>query len=101
MGDQPSSIAYLTHKIDVAFEFIEVRTGEYGLKPMLSSGKTPTGTLDAFREELAQVLDNLTGEVGSRKRANARRVKSKLAMAWTEGGAAREAFSHLVERYGL
>lgn len=101
MGDQPSNIAYLAHVADVAFEFIEVRTGEFGLKPMLSSGKTPTGTLDAFREELAQVLNSITGEVGSRKRANARKMQAELAMAWAEGGAAREAFSNLVKRYGL
>lgn len=101
MGDQPTNIAYLTHTADVAFEFLEVRTGDFGLRPILASGKTPTGTLDAFREELVHVLDNVTGEVGSRKRVNARRMQVELAMAWAEGGPARETFSDLVQRYGL
>lgn len=89
MGDQPGNIAYLVHTADVAFELVEVRTGAHGLKPLYASGKTPTGTLDAFRTEFKQVLDDMAGEVGARKRANARRMQGSLAKAWNDDGPAR------------
>ena len=89
------------HTADVAFELTEVRTGPYARKPLLASGKTPTGTLEAFRAELKQVLDDMAGEVGARKRANARRMQGELSKAWGEGESARRAFSSLVDNYGL
>lgn len=100
-GDQPANVAYLTYTADVAFEFTEVRTGELGLKPLLQSGKTPTGTVEAFRAELHALLDDAFGAVGARKRANAKRHQAQLASAWAEGGSARTAFDAFVTRYGL
>ncbi|KZW02223.1 UDP-Glycosyltransferase/glycogen phosphorylase [Exidia glandulosa HHB12029] len=100
-GDQPSNIAYLTHIADVAFELIEVRTGEHGLKPLLPSGKTPTGTLEAFQKELQVLLDDMAGSAGARKRQNAKKHQAELGKAWSEGGPARAAFNHFVERFNL
>ena len=101
MGDQPANIAYLVHSADVAFELVEVRAGTHGLKPLHASGKTPTGTLDAFRTELTQVLDDMAGEIGARKRANARRMRGSLGKAWSDDGPARQAFNALIEKYDL
>ncbi|KZW02221.1 UDP-Glycosyltransferase/glycogen phosphorylase [Exidia glandulosa HHB12029] len=100
-GDQPSNIAYLTHTADVAFELVEVRTGEHGLKPLRASGKTPKGTVEAFREELQVLLDDMAGDVGARKRENARKRQAELQKAWSAGGPARVAFDNFVQHYKL
>lgn len=100
-ADQPSNIAYLTHTADVAFELLEVRTGEHGLNTILATGKKATGTLDAFRVELEKLFNDMKGEPGLRKRANAKRRQADLAMAWTEGGPARVAFQRFCLQYGL
>lgn len=65
-----SQYRHLVCDLDVAFEFIEVRTEALGLKPIYLSGNTPTGTLDAFQAELNGILDGMLSEVGARKRAN-------------------------------
>jgi hypothetical protein len=101
MVDQPTNIAHLVDTLDVAFEFIEVRTGKNGLKPIYRTGKTPKGTLEAFREELKEVLDNLNSEVGLRKRANAQMRQKILASAWGPGGLTRASFQALVQKFGL
>jgi hypothetical protein len=64
-------------------------------------GKTPTGTLEAFREELNTILDALSSPVGERKRANARRHQAELANAWSPDGPARKSLDALIERYNL
>jgi small nuclear ribonucleoprotein (snRNP)-like protein len=101
LSDQPINIAHLVHTLDVAFEFVEVRTGPWAFKPILSSGKTPTGTLEAFQEEVNAVLDELQSEVGLRKAANARKHQQLLAEAWGADGPARKDFNELIQRYGL
>jgi hypothetical protein len=101
MGDQPANIAHLVDTLDVAFELIEVRTGKNGLKPIYRTGKTPKGTLEAFREELKKVLGNLNSEVGLRKRANAQMRQKLLASAWGPGGPTRASFEALVQRFSL
>lgn len=99
MGDQPANIAYLTHKADVAFELIEGRTGDLGLRPMLTTGKTPSGTLEAFIKEFESVLSAMQGEEGARKRANVKRMQAELARAWSEGGSARRAFDAFCTKF--
>jgi hypothetical protein len=100
-GDQPINIAYLVHSLDVAFELVEVRTEPWGLKSLLSSGKTPTGTLKAFQEEVETVLHELQSDVGLRKAANARKHQQLLAEAWSKDGSARKDFDELIRLYGL
>ncbi|MCJ1248747.1 hypothetical protein MMC30_005966 [Trapelia coarctata] len=97
--DQPVNIAHLVHGLDVAFEFTEVRTGESGLKPIFVTGRVPSGTVHEFEAELKEILDDMEGEVGARKRSNARRVQGKLAEAWKQNGKSRQAFEALMDRY--
>jgi hypothetical protein len=80
----------LTENLNVAFELIEVRTG-LGLKPILSTGKTPKGKQDAVGTEMREVIDQCHGETGQEKRRNVLRIKSELAKAWEHGGIARAA----------
>ena len=86
----------------MAFEFIEVRTGLDGLKPILRrEAKIPSGAADAFATELGEIITDMRGEVGGRKRANARKVQSELALvlAWGDDGSARKAFENMLEKY--
>jgi len=98
-ADQPINAAHLVHTLDVAFELYEVRTGPYGLKPIYLTGKTPSGTVEAFQEELDGILKDMKGEVGARKRANAKRHQAILAEAWSAQGPAKKAFEALLQEY--
>jgi hypothetical protein len=102
MGDQPSNATYLEHGLDVAFQFVETRTEPQGLKPIRARGDfKATGTVEAFRAEVDQVLKDTKGEAGTRKRANAKKVQGELAASWAEGGPAKIAFEEMCTRYGL
>jgi hypothetical protein len=102
MADQPSVISYLEHSLDVAFQFVEVRTGPMGLKPIRARGDfTPSGTIEAFRAEADSILREMKSEVGARKRRNAKQAQMELGKAWTEGGPAKAAFNEFVAKYGL
>lgn len=101
VGDQPGNIAYLTHTLDVAFTLYETRTGEDGLKPILATGKTPTGTLAAFKDELKQLLDDMAGEAGARKRRNVKQRQGLIAKSWGEGGRSRKELQAFCTKYGL
>ncbi|KAJ7121066.1 hypothetical protein C8R44DRAFT_736757 [Mycena epipterygia] len=70
--------------LDVAFHLIEVRTG-LGIKPM-HSGQVSRGSREAVGAELRTIFEDCQGAVGIRKRKNVERVKSELAMAWSENG---------------
>ena len=84
-SDQPVNAAYMTDILQAGYELIEVRTG-FGLKPMLRSGRTPIGTLDAIRAEAREVLKCAFGEDGARKREKVRRLREQFKAAWDRGG---------------
>ncbi|TCD71962.1 hypothetical protein EIP91_000094 [Steccherinum ochraceum] len=86
-ADQSANAVNLTVNHDVAFELLEVRTGN-GLKPIYRTGKAPVGTIDAIRAEASDVLDRAFGEEGARKRANAKSLQAKILSAWNKGGSA-------------
>lgn len=86
-ADQPANAVNLTVNHDVAYELLEVRTGN-GLKPILRTGKAPLGTLDAMKAEAREVLDKAFGEDGARKRANVKKLQKKIDSAWDKGGSA-------------
>lgn len=86
-ADQPINAVHLTENHDVAYELIEVRTGN-GLKPRLRTGKAPAGTLDALKAEARDILDKAFGEDGARKRANVKKLQAKIDSAWEKGGSA-------------
>ena len=86
-ADQPANAVNLTDNHDVAFELLEIRSGN-GLKPIYRTGKTPVGSLEAVRAEAHEVLDKAFGEDGARKRENVLRLKEKMALALEKDGSA-------------
>ena len=78
--------AHLTTNLDVAYELIEVRTGERGLQPIHRLGRAPVGTVQAVREEATLVLDKAFGEDGESKRANILKLREQVLTAWDVGG---------------
>ena len=87
-GDQPLNAILCTEQHKVGYELLEVRTGA-GLKPILRTGFTPTGTLDAVRAEARDALGKAFGEDGKEKRRNMEALQGKVLAEWDEGGAAR------------
>ncbi|TBU34157.1 UDP-Glycosyltransferase/glycogen phosphorylase [Dichomitus squalens] len=87
-ADQPVNAIHLSEDLDVAYELFEVRCGT-GLGQILRNGKTPTGTVEAVKAEMHNVLDHAFGDDGARKRVNLQAVRKKLQAAWAEDGIAR------------
>ena len=87
-SDQPVNAAYMTDILQAGYELIEVRTG-FGLKPMLRSGRTPIGTLDAIRAEAREVLKCAFGEDGARKREKVQALQRAVLGEWKEDGGSR------------
>lgn len=95
--DQPVNIARLTRVLDVAFELLEVRSGEWGIQPVHYRNQKPSGSIEALERELAVVFDAMLGEEGKRKQANAEKVRDEMARSWLEGGAARNEFEQFLD----
>lgn len=87
-ADQPVNAIYLSEDLDIAYELLEVRCGT-GLRQIYRNGKTPTGTIEAVKAEMRDVLDRAFGDDGVRKRANLHGIRKKLQAAWAEDGVAR------------
>ena len=95
-ADQPTNAIHLTENLDIAYELLEVRTGQ-GLKPIYRTGKAPIGTLDAVREEAHCVFEQAFGEDGERKRARIQGLQESFADAWKEEGPADLALQRFLE----
>lgn len=77
--DQPVNIAHLERNMDVAFEVVNVRSGEHGLRPRYGEvQRKPLGTLEALEEELNDLLDAMEGSDGEKKRMNAKKIGTSL-----------------------
>ncbi|GJE97774.1 glycosyltransferase family 1 protein [Phanerochaete sordida] len=100
-ADQPLNTVQLTENLDIAYELLEVRTGEPGLKPIYRTGKAPKGTLAAVREETRAVLDRAFGEDGARKRGNILKLREVSLGMWAERGAGRLAAEEMLSSIGL
>lgn len=87
-GDQPINASRLADTLQVGYELIEVRTG-LGLQPMLRSGRSPVGTLDAVKAEARDILTRAFGDHGARLRENLGPLRRALLGEWEEGGASR------------
>lgn len=80
LAHQPVAAAtHATENLNVAFELVQVRTGE-GLKPMYRSGLVPQGTPEAGGIELSIYIVAGIEE----------KCKVKFANAWEEDGSARK-----------
>ena len=95
-ADQPTNAIHLTENLDIAYELLEVRTGQ-GLKPIYRTGKAPTGTLDAVREEAHCVFEQAFGEDGEHKRSKIQCLQESFADAWKEEGPADLALQRFLE----
>ncbi|KDR73134.1 hypothetical protein GALMADRAFT_721937 [Galerina marginata CBS 339.88] len=100
-ADQPAAAAYLTENLNVAFELIEVRTGERGLKPLHRNGRAAKGTRRAVGVEIRDVLDACRGKKGEELRRNAEDIKAKLLEAWQEGGVSRKELQAFLENLNV
>ncbi|KAG8870885.1 hypothetical protein FRB97_009269 [Tulasnella sp. 331] len=87
-ADQPIHAAYMTEVLDCSWELMQVRAGE-GAQPPARGGKVE-GTPDAVTAELKQILIDLKGEVGERKRKNLEAVRKQTLDALSEGGEVRK-----------
>ena len=81
--------AHLTTNLDVAYELIEVRTGERGLQPIHRLGRAPVGTVQAVREEAALVLDKAFGEDGAKKRERLQTLSKAVNGEWKDDGSSK------------
>ena len=60
-----------------------------GLGKIYRTGYTPTGTLEAVRNELRDVLLRAFGADGEAKRERIKGLRAKMEEAWTENGIGR------------
>ncbi|PPQ89308.1 hypothetical protein CVT25_000375 [Psilocybe cyanescens] len=100
-ADQPAAAAHMTENLNVAFELVEVRTGENGLKPLLRNGRKAKGTREAVGVEIREVIDACRSAKGDELRKNAQALKIKFAEAWAADGVSKKEFRAFVEKYGL
>ena len=89
-ADQPGAAAHLTEHLKVAFELIEVRTGENGLKPLLRNGRSAEGSRVAVGAEIRAVIDASRGPRGEQMRKNATALKTKFIEAWEADGVSKK-----------
>ncbi|EIN06307.1 UDP-Glycosyltransferase/glycogen phosphorylase [Punctularia strigosozonata HHB-11173 SS5] len=96
-ADQPVTALGLT-VLGVAYQLFEVRAPPHGLKPIhrLGTDKHLTGTVDAVRTEITELLTKMKGDDGAEKRRNARRVRAELEASMAEGGRARGEMHRLI-----
>lgn len=77
---------YISDVHDFGYELFNVRNGG-GLRPILRrNGYTPTGTVEAVREEFIDVLERAFGPEGAKKRSNVERIRDGIAEGWAPGG---------------
>lgn len=100
-ADQPATAALLSMNLNVAFELIEIRTGDRGLKPLRRSGRAAKGTRTAVGKEIREIIDYCRGEKGQILRKNAATIKAAFAKAWDEEGDGRNEFRKFVSKYNL
>lgn len=94
-SDQPTNAAHLSVNLDIAYELLEVRTGD-GLRPLYRTGKSPKGTIQSVREEAMTVLNLALGEDGRKKRENVKALREKVLSSWAEDGSSREDMKKLM-----
>ncbi|KAH9890054.1 UDP-Glycosyltransferase/glycogen phosphorylase [Cubamyces lactineus] len=91
-ADQPPNAIHLTEDLGVAYELLEVRNGA-GLGTIYRTGKTSSGTIDAVKSEILDVLARAYGPDGETKRVRLSELKSVFKGAWEQDG---EAWKDLV-----
>uniref|UniRef100_A0A8H7XNL3 Glycosyltransferase family 1 protein n=1 Tax=Psilocybe cubensis TaxID=181762 RepID=A0A8H7XNL3_PSICU len=100
-ADQPIAAAHMSENLNVAFELVEVRTGEHGMKPLLRrNGRKAKGMRAAVGAEIREVIDACRGLRGAELRRNSEALKAKLAKAWGDEGAGRKELRAFLMKHG-
>ncbi|KAG8991571.1 hypothetical protein FRB94_012430 [Tulasnella sp. JGI-2019a] len=94
-ADQPLHAAYMTENLDCAFELIQVRTG-VGAGPPARGGKVE-GTPEAVAAEFKQILADIKGPVGERKRKNLGAIRQRILEDMKAGGECHTAIKGLLD----
>ena len=97
-ADQPAAAAHLTENLNVAFELLQVRTGE-GLKPLARNGFVAEGTREAVGIEIRRTIDLCRSEKGQELRSNVEQLKVKFAQTWEKDGRARQEIRKFLDKY--
>ncbi|KAI0745133.1 UDP-Glycosyltransferase/glycogen phosphorylase [Earliella scabrosa] len=87
-ADQPLNAIHMTDNLQVAYELLEVRSGD-GLKPIYRTGYTPKGTVEAVKAEAREIFAKAFGEDGAEKRARLQELRKKVTSEWEDGGSSR------------
>ncbi|CDO73252.1 hypothetical protein BN946_scf185008.g14 [Trametes cinnabarina] len=87
-ADQPPNAVQLSEDLGIAYELIEVRN-EAGLGTIYRTGEKPTGSIEAVKAEVRDVLARASGPDGQEKRMRLDALRTKLQAAWAQGGVAR------------
>ena len=96
-AEQPLNAMVLTDQLDIAYELVEIRTGDHANKPVCRSGKIPVGTVDAIRAEAEDIFARAFGADGERKRANVTKLQEATKMAWAEGGSSLRGINNFLD----
>ncbi|KAH9476220.1 UDP-glucosyltransferase 45 [Psilocybe cubensis] len=99
--DQPCASAHLSENLNVAFDLIQIRTGEKGMKPLYRNGLKAEGTREAVGIEIRKILDECRGPRGEELRRNAQAIKTRFADCWKVDGVSRKDFNSFLEKYKI
>ena len=94
--DQAMHALYLTEKLGIAYELIEVRNG-IGAGKIFHNGRKPIGTIEAVKNEIRDVLGRAFADEGADKRAGLRNLSQTLDAAWRGGGVAQREIEAFVD----
>ncbi|KAJ7457089.1 hypothetical protein FB451DRAFT_602102 [Mycena latifolia] len=107
-ADQPMNAILVTLEHRAGFELMTVRTGERGMmKPYRlaassnSDGATSPSlfTVEAFRDEVNQLLTKMNSEEGQLIRNNIERLQKEIAKVWDERGEAKRELERFLIKY--
>lgn len=97
MAEQPLNTMHLTDNLGIAYEVVEIRTGENATKTTYRTGRAPVGTLEAVRAEASEILDKAFGEDGKIKRANIMKLREEALSALGPEGSTRKDLERLLD----
>jgi UDP-glucoronosyl and UDP-glucosyl transferase len=95
--DQPMNVACLARKMGVAWELHGAKTGYWAERERDSASGEPA--LACWEDVVNNVLDEMVGEEGGKRRASAEAVRDKLRVAWGDGGRAKAEFDRFLHTY--
>lgn len=101
LAEQPQNTAHLTDTLQLGYELVEIRTGEYATKPICRTGKTPRGSIEALRAEALEILDKAFGADGQIKRANVLKLREESLAAIGPGGSSQKDIQRLLEAMSI